>query len=80
MCLCVLSVLGHLVEIYVDTIKSGKVPCLDNAVVALANLENQTAVQEALNVYQIGMEKVRHKISYSVSEFIFTLQTVIYFY
>ncbi|XP_016403133.1 guanylate-binding protein 1-like, partial [Sinocyclocheilus rhinocerous] len=52
------KLLGHLVEIYVDTIKSGKVPCLDNAVVALANLENQTAVQEALKAYQIGMEKV----------------------
>ncbi len=38
--------------------QSGKVPCLDNAVVALANLQNQTAVQEALNVYQSGMEKV----------------------
>lgn len=60
MCLCVLSVLGHLVEIYVDTISSGKVPCLDNAVVALANLENQAAVQEALKVYQSGMEEVSH--------------------
>lgn len=54
-----LSVLGHLAEIYVDTISSGKVPCLDNAVIALAKLENQTAVQEALKVYQSGMEKVR---------------------
>lgn len=58
MCLCVLPVLGHLVKIYVDTISSGKVPCLDNAVVALANLENQTALQEAFKAYQIGMEKV----------------------
>ncbi len=55
-----LSVLGHLVDIYVDTISSGEVPCLDNAVVVLANLENQTAVQEALKVYQGGMEEVRH--------------------
>uniref|UniRef100_A0A671L8L4 Guanylate-binding protein 1-like n=1 Tax=Sinocyclocheilus anshuiensis TaxID=1608454 RepID=A0A671L8L4_9TELE len=52
--------LGPLVEIYVDTISSGEVPCLDNAVVVLANLENQTAVQEALKVYQGGMEEVRH--------------------
>uniref|UniRef100_A0A673INK8 Guanylate binding protein 1 n=1 Tax=Sinocyclocheilus rhinocerous TaxID=307959 RepID=A0A673INK8_9TELE len=52
--------LGHLVEIYVDTISSGEVPCLDNAVVVLANLENQTAVQEALKVYQGGMEEARH--------------------
>lgn len=55
-----LSVLGHLVEIYVETISSGEVPCLENAVVVLANLENQTAVQEALKVYQTGMEEVRH--------------------
>ncbi|XP_051555410.1 guanylate-binding protein 1-like isoform X2 [Myxocyprinus asiaticus] len=49
--------LGHLVQNYVDTISSGRVPCLDNAVVTLANLENQAAVQEALNVYQCGMEE-----------------------
>lgn len=55
-----LSVLGRLVEIYVDKINSGEVPCLDNAVVVLANQENQAAVQEALKVYQRGMEEVRH--------------------
>uniref|UniRef100_A0A673INL8 Guanylate binding protein 1 n=1 Tax=Sinocyclocheilus rhinocerous TaxID=307959 RepID=A0A673INL8_9TELE len=55
--------LGHLVEIYVDTISSGEVPCLDNAVVVLANLENQTAVQEALKVYQGGMEEKTLPIS-----------------
>ncbi|XP_051990668.1 guanylate-binding protein 1-like [Xyrauchen texanus] len=52
--------LGHLVQNYVDTISSGRVPCLDNAVVTLANLENQAAVQEALNVYQCGMEEVKN--------------------
>ncbi|XP_016150663.1 guanylate-binding protein 1 isoform X1 [Sinocyclocheilus grahami] len=62
------KLLGHLVEIYVDTIKSGKVPCLDNAVVALANLENQTAVQEALKAYQIGMEKVKNKFPVGVDD------------
>uniref|UniRef100_A0A8C1JRM4 Guanylate-binding protein 1-like n=1 Tax=Cyprinus carpio TaxID=7962 RepID=A0A8C1JRM4_CYPCA len=51
------QLLGHLVEIYVETISSGEVPCLENAVVVLANLENQTAVQEALKVYQTGMEE-----------------------
>uniref|UniRef100_A0A671L2B7 Guanylate-binding protein 1-like n=1 Tax=Sinocyclocheilus anshuiensis TaxID=1608454 RepID=A0A671L2B7_9TELE len=55
--------LGPLVEIYVDTISSGEVPCLDNAVVVLANLENQTAVQEALKVYQGGMEEKTLPIS-----------------
>uniref|UniRef100_A0A671K5A1 Guanylate binding protein 1 n=1 Tax=Sinocyclocheilus anshuiensis TaxID=1608454 RepID=A0A671K5A1_9TELE len=62
------KLLGHLVEIYVDTINSGKVPCLDNAVVALANLENQTAVQEAFKAYQIGMEKVKNKFPVGVDD------------
>ncbi|XP_036418332.1 guanylate-binding protein 1-like isoform X3 [Colossoma macropomum] len=48
---------GHLVKLYVDTICSGKVPCLENAVVAMAQIENQAAVQEGLKVYQSGMEK-----------------------
>uniref|UniRef100_A0A672T9F3 Guanylate-binding protein 1-like n=1 Tax=Sinocyclocheilus grahami TaxID=75366 RepID=A0A672T9F3_SINGR len=61
------QLLGRLVEIYVDTINSGEVPCLDNAVVVLANLENQAAVQEALKVYQRGMEEVRHALG--ISEF-----------
>ncbi|XP_042633993.1 guanylate-binding protein 1 isoform X2 [Cyprinus carpio] len=59
------KLLGHLVKIYVDTISSGKVPCLDNAVVALANLENQTALQEAFKAYQIGMEKEKVDMYYA---------------
>ncbi|KAK7163480.1 hypothetical protein R3I93_007516 [Phoxinus phoxinus] len=62
------KLLGHLVEIYVDTIGSGKVPCLDNAVVALASLENQAAVQEALIVYQSGMEGVKNKFPVNVDD------------
>ncbi|RXN34795.1 guanylate-binding 1-like protein [Labeo rohita] len=62
------KLLGHLAEIYVDTISSGKVPCLDNAVIALAKLENQTAVQEALKVYQSGMEKVKSKFPVGVDD------------
>ncbi|XP_067308596.1 guanylate-binding protein 2-like isoform X2 [Pseudorasbora parva] len=60
------KLLGHLVQIYVDTISSGKVPCLENAVVALANLENQAAVEEALKVYQSGMEEVKKKFPVNV--------------
>ncbi|XP_037386993.1 guanylate-binding protein 1 isoform X2 [Pygocentrus nattereri] len=51
--------LGHLVKLYVDTICSGKVPCLENAVVTMAQIENQAAVQEGLKVYQSGMEQVK---------------------
>ncbi|XP_043076959.1 guanylate-binding protein 1-like isoform X3 [Puntigrus tetrazona] len=62
------KLLGHLVEIYVDTIRSGNVPCLDNAVVALANLENQTAVQEALKVYQNGLDKIKNTFPVGVDD------------
>ncbi|XP_073705734.1 guanylate-binding protein 3-like [Garra rufa] len=62
------KLLGHLAEIYVDTINSGKVPCLDNAVIALANQENQIAVQEALKVYQSGMEEVKNKFPVGVDD------------
>ncbi|TRY66321.1 hypothetical protein DNTS_024317 [Danionella cerebrum] len=60
--------LGHLVNIYVDTINSGKVPCLENAVVALASMENQCAVEEALQIYQKGMEVVKKTFPVSVDE------------
>ncbi|XP_067308600.1 guanylate-binding protein 1 isoform X2 [Pseudorasbora parva] len=62
------KLLGHLVQIYVDTISSGKVPCLENAVVALANLENQAAVEEALKVYQSRMEEVKNNFPVNVDE------------
>ncbi|KAA0718775.1 Guanylate-binding protein 4 [Triplophysa tibetana] len=60
------SVLGQLAQIYVETISSGKVPCLDNAVVALANLENKAAVQKALKVCQSGREEVMNKFPVSM--------------
>ncbi|XP_016382888.1 guanylate-binding protein 2-like [Sinocyclocheilus rhinocerous] len=53
-------VLGHLAGIYVDTISSGAVPCLENAVIAMAMIENQAAVKEGLEVYQSGMEKLKN--------------------
>ncbi|KAL0963672.1 hypothetical protein UPYG_G00309370 [Umbra pygmaea] len=51
--------LGHLVNTYVSTIASGAVPCLENAVLAMAQIENQAAVDEGLAVYQKGMEEVK---------------------
>ncbi|XP_062843558.1 guanylate-binding protein 1-like [Trichomycterus rosablanca] len=50
---------GHLVQSYVETISSGKVPCLENAVVAMAKIENQASVEEAVKLYQSGMEQVK---------------------
>ncbi|KAL0154027.1 hypothetical protein M9458_050686, partial [Cirrhinus mrigala] len=52
-------VLGHLAKTYVDTISSGSVPCLENAVIAMAMIENEAAVKEGLEVYQNGMEKLK---------------------
>ncbi|XP_045065109.1 guanylate-binding protein 1-like isoform X1 [Coregonus clupeaformis] len=51
--------LGHLVNTYVETIAKGSVPCLENAVLAMAQIENQAAVDEGLAVYQRGMEEVK---------------------
>lgn len=51
--------LGHLVTTYVETIAKGYVPCLENAVLAMAKTENQAAVDEGLAVYQRGMEEVK---------------------
>uniref|UniRef100_A0A673MRB7 Guanylate-binding protein 1-like n=1 Tax=Sinocyclocheilus rhinocerous TaxID=307959 RepID=A0A673MRB7_9TELE len=53
-------VLGHLAKTYVDTISSGAVPCLENAVIAMATIENEAAVKEGLQVYQSGMEKLKN--------------------
>nr|XP_055059154.1 guanylate-binding protein 2-like isoform X2 [Misgurnus anguillicaudatus] len=62
------KMLGDLAQIYVDTISRGKVPCLDNAVVTLANQENQAAVKEALKVYKSGMEEVVMKFPVNVTD------------
>uniref|UniRef100_A0A671MED7 Guanylate-binding protein 1-like n=1 Tax=Sinocyclocheilus anshuiensis TaxID=1608454 RepID=A0A671MED7_9TELE len=52
-------VLGHLAKNYVDTISSGVVPCLENAVIAMAKIENEAAVKDGLEIYQSGMEKLK---------------------
>ncbi|XP_038870382.1 guanylate-binding protein 1-like [Salvelinus namaycush] len=53
------KMLGHLVTIYVESIAKGNVPCMENAVLAMAKTENQSAVDEGLAVYQKGMEDVK---------------------
>ncbi|KAK2107061.1 Guanylate-binding protein 6 [Saguinus oedipus] len=47
--------LGTLVVTYVDTISSGAVPCLENAVTTLAQRENSAAVQKAADYYSQQM-------------------------
>ncbi|XP_061094350.1 guanylate-binding protein 1-like isoform X1 [Conger conger] len=48
--------LGHLAKTYVDTIARGDVPCLENAVLAMAQIENEAARRDALKEYQQGMQ------------------------
>lgn len=47
--------LGTLVVAYVDAINTGDVPCLENAVTTLAQLENSAAVQKAADLYSEQM-------------------------
>ncbi|XP_045055470.2 guanylate-binding protein 6 isoform X1 [Desmodus rotundus] len=47
--------LQTLVVTYVDAINSGAVPCLENAVTALAQIENSAAVQKAADHYSEQM-------------------------
>ncbi|KAJ8012983.1 hypothetical protein DPEC_G00048560 [Dallia pectoralis] len=47
--------LGNLAETYVSALRSGNIPCLDNAVVALAQIENSSAIQRARAHYQKEM-------------------------
>ncbi|KAI7792073.1 guanylate-binding protein 1 [Triplophysa rosa] len=61
-------VLGHLAKTYVDTISSGAVPCLENAVIALSTIENEAALQEGLEVYQSGMEKLKKSFPLELNE------------
>nr|XP_056703675.1 guanylate-binding protein 1-like [Euleptes europaea] len=49
--------LAKLVETYVDTIRSGGVPCVENAVKALAKMENAAALNEATARYAELMEQ-----------------------
>ncbi|XP_076119013.1 guanylate-binding protein 4-like isoform X2 [Alosa pseudoharengus] len=51
-------ILGHLVKTYVETMSSGGVPCLENTVVAMAQIENEAAVKEGLEVYESGMAQL----------------------
>ncbi|XP_059544911.1 guanylate-binding protein 4-like isoform X2 [Myotis daubentonii] len=47
--------LGTLAKTYVDTINSGAVPCLENAVITLAERENSAAMQKAADHYSQQM-------------------------
>ncbi|KAJ8281455.1 hypothetical protein GJAV_G00067900 [Gymnothorax javanicus] len=46
------SLLGNLAVTYVDAIRSGKIPCLENAVAVLSQIENSKAVEESFALYR----------------------------
>ncbi|XP_051855996.1 guanylate-binding protein 1-like [Antechinus flavipes] len=49
--------LGNLVVNYVEAITSGDIPCMENAVLALAELENSAAVRKAFRLYEKMMRQ-----------------------
>ncbi|KAG9343976.1 hypothetical protein JZ751_012451, partial [Albula glossodonta] len=52
--------LGNLAAAYVEAIRNGSVPCLENAVLALSQIENSTAVEQSLALYrQLLGERVK---------------------
>ncbi|XP_053342277.1 guanylate-binding protein 1-like [Clarias gariepinus] len=46
------SALCNLAEVYVGAIRSGQIPCLENAVETLSQIQNERAVEQGLQVYQ----------------------------
>ncbi|TRY55291.1 hypothetical protein DNTS_013452 [Danionella cerebrum] len=61
-------VLAHLVKIYLDALSKGEVPFLENAVIAMAQIENEAAVKEALEVYQKGMGELKSSFPLELQE------------
>ncbi|XP_067317271.1 guanylate-binding protein 1-like [Anolis sagrei] len=51
------AMLANLAKAYVGAINSGEVPCLENAFLALAEIENAAAVREALSRYEEEMQR-----------------------
>ncbi|XP_043856553.1 guanylate-binding protein 1-like isoform X2 [Dromiciops gliroides] len=60
--------LGHLVLTYVKAITNGDIPCIENAVLALAELENSAAVQRAITLYEEMMRKEVHFPTETIQE------------
>ncbi|XP_060114404.1 guanylate-binding protein 2-like [Heteronotia binoei] len=50
------TLLGHLAVTYVDAIRSGAIPCIENAVLALAQIENSAAVYDGIKRYEELMQ------------------------
>lgn len=55
---------------YVEAIRNGAMPCIENAVLALAQTENEAAVRDALKRYGEMMELLLELPTESVAEFL----------
>ncbi|XP_043856560.1 guanylate-binding protein 1-like [Dromiciops gliroides] len=60
--------LGHLVLTYTEAITNGDIPCMENTVLALAELENSAAVQRAITLYEEMMRKEVHLPTETIQE------------
>ncbi|MEE6517588.1 hypothetical protein FKM82_027918 [Ascaphus truei] len=66
--------LGNLTVTYVDSIRSGSVPCMENAVLALAQIENTAAIHEALSKYEDLMRQLAKSFPTESQEHFLNLQ------
>nr|XP_060616760.1 guanylate-binding protein 1-like [Anolis sagrei ordinatus] len=66
------AMLANLAKAYVGAINSGEVPCLENAFLALAEIENAAAVREALSRYEEEMQRRVVLPTGSVEELLWT--------
>ncbi|KAM3924041.1 guanylate-binding protein 3-like [Leptodactylus fuscus] len=60
--------LGDIAVSYVESIRSGSIPSLENAVVALAKIENSRAIEEALSKYEEMMTQYGSKFPTETQE------------
>ncbi|XP_075695117.1 guanylate-binding protein 6-like [Rhinoderma darwinii] len=60
--------LGDVAVSYVEAIRSGSIPSMENAVLALAKIENSRAVQEALSKYDEMMNQCLNKFPTETQE------------
>ncbi len=52
------EVLATLTTSYVEAIREGVVPCVENALKSLALIENQRALTESVQLYKLSMDAV----------------------
>ncbi|KAG9463590.1 hypothetical protein GDO78_021456 [Eleutherodactylus coqui] len=66
--------LGDIAISYVDSIRSGSIPSIENAVLGLSKAENSRAIQEALSKYDKLMDEIVSKFPTETQEEFFNLE------